>query len=318
MSDNEELQEVSDAELESMISKESDDNSSQADSLGNEDLSSLGSNDELDLPNPISKNKTNDPSYNLPPADITSNLPSTTLKEKNTTNEEVDSNASSDVESEVGSESESEVGSDVDSEVGSDVDSEVGSDVDSEAGSEAESEAGSEAESDAENTDNSSLKKIDSLPQKSKSKSKSKSKEIVSQFNYYESSDDESSNLDSKFDIENLNDFLTDFHPESKQHNYDEIYVLSQVVRNPEGIIVDDFHKTMPILTKYEKARILGQRAKQINSGNKPFIEIDKHILDGYLIAEEELNQKKLPFIIRRPIPGGSSEYWRLEDLEIL
>ena len=310
MSDNEELQEVSDAELESMISKESDDNSSQADSLGNEDLSSLGSNDELDLPNTISKNKTNDPSYNLPPADITSNLPNTTLKEKNTTNEEVDSNASSDVESEVGSESESEVGSDVDSE--------VGSDVDSEAGSEAESEAGSEAESDAENTDNSSLKKIDSLPQKSKSKSKSKSKEIVSQFNYYESSDDESSNLDSKFDIENLNDFLTDFHPESKQHNYDEIYVLSQVVRNPEGIIVDDFHKTMPILTKYEKARILGQRAKQINSGNKPFIEIDKHILDGYLIAEEELNQKKLPFIIRRPIPGGSSEYWRLEDLEIL
>ena len=74
----------------------------------------------------------------------------------------------------------------------------------------------------------------------------------------------------------------------------------------------------MPILTKYEKARILGQRAKQINSGNKPFVEIDKHILDGYLIAEEELNQKKLPFIIRRPIPGGSSEYWRLEDLEIL
>ena len=302
MSDNEELQEVSDAELESMISKESDDNSSQTDSLGNEDLSSLGSNDELDLPNTISKNNTNDPSSNLPPADITSNLPSTTLKEKNTTNEEVDSNASSDVESEVGSESESEVGSDVDSEVGSDVDS----------------EAGSEAESDAENTDNSSLKKIDSLPQKSKSKSKSKSKEIVSQFNYYESSDDESSNLDSKFDIENLNDFLTDFHPESKQHNYDEIYVLSQVVRNPEGIIVDDFHKTMPILTKYEKARILGQRAKQINSGNKPFVEIDKHILDGYLIAEEELNQKKLPFIIRRPIPGGSSEYWRLEDLEIL
>ena len=74
----------------------------------------------------------------------------------------------------------------------------------------------------------------------------------------------------------------------------------------------------MPILSKYEKARILGQRAKQINSGNKPFIDMDKPILNGYLIAEEELNQKKLPFIIRRPIPGGASEYWRLEDLEVL
>ena len=82
--------------------------------------------------------------------------------------------------------------------------------------------------------------------------------------------------------------------------------------------IVDAIHKTMPFLTKYEKTRILGQRAKQLNQGAPPMIPVDKKIIDGYLIAQLELQQKALPFIIRRPLPGGKSEYWRLADLEII
>lgn len=131
-----------------------------------------------------------------------------------------------------------------------------------------------------------------------------------------EDSDDEA--LDNKFEIEGLNDFLAKYHPESKQHNYDEIYALSEVIRDSKGIIIDDLHKTLPIMSKYEKTRILGQRAKQLNSGNKPFVTVPKNIMDGYLIAQEELMQKKLPFIIRRPLPSGGSEYWRIKDLEIL
>ena len=129
-------------------------------------------------------------------------------------------------------------------------------------------------------------------------------------------SDDEA--LDNKFEIEGLNEFLANYHPETKQHNYDEIYALSKVVRDSNGIIIDDLHRTLPIMSKYEKTRILGQRAKQLNSGNKPFVSVPKNIMDGYLIAQEELKQKKLPFIIRRPLPNGGSEYWRIKDLEIL
>jgi DNA-directed RNA polymerase I, II, and III subunit RPABC2 len=81
---------------------------------------------------------------------------------------------------------------------------------------------------------------------------------------------------------------------------------------------MDDLHKTIPFLTKYEKARVLGQRAKQINSGSKPFIKVPDNVIDGYVIGELELQQKKIPFIIRRPIPGGGSEYWKLSDLEII
>jgi hypothetical protein len=40
--------------------------------------------------------------------------------------------------------------------------------------------------------------------------------------------------------------------------------------------------------------------------------------VDGYIIAELELREKKIPFIIRRPIPGGGCEYWSIRDLEIV
>ena len=112
--------------------------------------------------------------------------------------------------------------------------------------------------------------------------------------------------------------YIATYHPESLSHNYDEIQTLSRVVRNSAGIIVDDLHRTIPIMTKYEKTRILGQRAKQLNEGAPAFIKIDSTVIDGYLIAVKELEQKKTPFIIRRPLPNGGSEYWRVQDLEIL
>jgi len=121
-----------------------------------------------------------------------------------------------------------------------------------------------------------------------------------------------------KFDKDLRNDYLVNFHPESLIQNYDEIYNLARVVRDPNGVIVDNLHKTLPMLTKYEKTRILGQRAKQINNGATPFIKVPEGIIDGYLIALKELEEKKIPFIIRRPLPNRGSEYWHIEDLEII
>jgi hypothetical protein len=36
------------------------------------------------------------------------------------------------------------------------------------------------------------------------------------------------------------------------------------------------------------------------------------------LIAEKELLEKRLPFIVRRPIPNGKFEYWNVNDLEMI
>ena len=136
----------------------------------------------------------------------------------------------------------------------------------------------------------------------------------------YESDADEDQEDDylQKFDRELRENYILEQHPESISHNYDEIYNLAKVQRNKDNIIVDDLHKTIPMLTKYEKTRILGQRAKQINNGARPLIPITPNMIDGYLIALKELEEKKIPVIIRRPLPNGASEYWHLRDLEIL
>ena len=135
---------------------------------------------------------------------------------------------------------------------------------------------------------------------------------------YDEDSDDDDENYLQKFEQINKKELITNHHPELITHNNDEVETLCQVVRNEQGVIVDPLHKTVPFLTKYEKARILGERAKQINMGAKPLIEIGPEVIDGYLIALKEFEQKKIPFIIKRPIPNGGCEYWKFKDLEVM
>jgi len=142
-----------------------------------------------------------------------------------------------------------------------------------------------------------------------------------SEFNDDEDQDEEEDDDEfylQKFDENTQKKIIADFHPELQSHNYDEIDVLSRVIRDENGNIIDPLHKTLPFITRYEKARILGERAKQINSGAKPFVELEPNIIDGYVIALKEFELKKIPFIIKRPLTNGSVEYWKFEDLEIL
>jgi DNA-directed RNA polymerase I, II, and III subunit RPABC2 len=75
--------------------------------------------------------------------------------------------------------------------------------------------------------------------------------------------------------------------------------------------------RTIPFLTKYEKARIIGKRAMQISKGSPPLVEIGD--LESPIdIAKKELMERKIPFIIRRPLPDGSYEDWRVDELRIL
>jgi DNA-directed RNA polymerase subunit K/omega len=111
---------------------------------------------------------------------------------------------------------------------------------------------------------------------------------------------------------------IANHHPELIIHNYDEVEALSVVVRDERGVVIDPLHRTLPFISKYERTRILGERAKQINDGAKPFVEVDPSMIDGYLIALKEFDEKKLPFILRRPLCNGASEYWKLKDLEYI
>ena len=107
-------------------------------------------------------------------------------------------------------------------------------------------------------------------------------------------------------------------HNECLHKNFNEIKELCKVTRNKDGVIIDEMHKTIPLLTKYEKTKILGMRVKQLNNGAQPYIPRNEKIIDNYVIALIELEQKKIPFIIQRPLPNNNFEYWKLHDLDIL
>jgi len=133
-----------------------------------------------------------------------------------------------------------------------------------------------------------------------------------------EDDDEDGNQYLKKFDKDLRHNYILHYHPETTILNCDEISSMTKVVRNNDGIIIDDLHKTNPYLTKYEKAKILGVRAKQINENSPIFINVPENIIDGYLIAELELKEKKTPFIIQRPLPNGGSEYWNISDLEFI
>ena len=71
---------------------------------------------------------------------------------------------------------------------------------------------------------------------------------------------------------------------------------------------------TNPLLTKYEKARILGVRATQISKGAKPTIDIGD-MKDALKIAEHEFKHGDIPLIIRRHLPDGGYEDWTLKEV---
>ena len=169
-----------------------------------------------------------------------------------------------------------------------------------------------EDDEDDENNDNN----IDILHDQSKNDNISENIKT-----FYISDDDEDSddeNYLQKFQDNIHENIIEEFHPELKSHNYEEINNLSKVTRNQDGEIIDPLHKTLPFITKYEKARVIGERSKQINAGAKPLIVVEPNIIDGYLIALKEFEEKKTPFIIKRPLPNGGCEYWKLSDLEVL
>jgi DNA-directed RNA polymerase I, II, and III subunit RPABC2 len=158
---------------------------------------------------------------------------------------------------------------------------------------------------------------IEKKPVKQSNKTnKPKKTQLIVEDDDDEYDDEYDENYLQKFDNELIKTYVSEFHPECLNHNYEEILKLSVVTKDGDGIIIDPLHRTIPYLTKYEKTRILGQRSKQIESGAKPLVKVPENVIDSYVIAELELREKKIPFVIRRPIPGGACEYWNLKDLE--
>jgi len=72
---------------------------------------------------------------------------------------------------------------------------------------------------------------------------------------------------------------------------------------------------TLPLITKFEYSKIKSIRVTQLSNNSNPFIETNLDNIEE--IADEEIKQLKLPFIIKRNLPNGDYELWRLSELAI-
>lgn len=136
-------------------------------------------------------------------------------------------------------------------------------------------------------------------------------------------------NESDEYTEENAIEDLSDIKPELKklyqQHPECNLDYVEQVIPKlfvqtvpAIGNKVDQNHRTYPFVTNYEKTKIIGLRSNQLSKGAVPLIPVPKHVTDVRDIARLEFAQKRLPFIIKRPLPNGTFEYWRLIDLMII
>ena len=108
-----------------------------------------------------------------------------------------------------------------------------------------------------------------------------------------------------------------------------EIDKECEIIRNREIITKDLPHKKVeitskdgqivigpPMLTRFEKARIMGARALQLSLGAPVFIEIPKNATTSLEIAMEELKQKVIPIVIKRTLPNGDYQNLPLDKFE--
>jgi DNA-directed RNA polymerase I, II, and III subunit RPABC2 len=135
------------------------------------------------------------------------------------------------------------------------------------------------------------------------------------------------------FEDDNDEEFTNeeDFGDELVEENEDQEEVLDENKNEKSTIKSNDFKiltfenviteinnkpkKTIPFLTKFEKARIMGVRLQQLAYGAKPRVSIEG-LNSIQEIVQQELIQRKIPFIIRRTLPNNNYEDWRMEEFK--
>jgi len=116
---------------------------------------------------------------------------------------------------------------------------------------------------------------------------------------------------------------LLKLHPEARIDTIESISMDILLTNVPPSFTnadgqADPKHRSVPYLTQFEKTKILGFRTNQLSQGARPYIAVPQHITDIREIARLELEARRLPIILKRPMPDGTFEKWRLSDLLIL
>lgn len=98
------------------------------------------------------------------------------------------------------------------------------------------------------------------------------------------------------------------------------------------SVVTDDIQKvkqglnapnrSSPLMTKYEFNQLIGLRTTHIARGSPIFVPVDETLnihsnMGLRTIAQKELLEGRLPYIVKRTLPTGKLEYWRVKDLDL-
>ena len=113
------------------------------------------------------------------------------------------------------------------------------------------------------------------------------------------------------------------FDDSEEEGDFDDYFDDDKDIIDNTMYVPDDERITKPILTKFERVRLLSERTAQLAMGAKPMLKGIKlndtqNPHDPKEIAKMELINKVIPIIIIRTLPTGRKEKWRLKELAIL
>ena len=79
---------------------------------------------------------------------------------------------------------------------------------------------------------------------------------------------------------------------------------------------------TREYFTKYEYTALLATRAQQLSEGAKPLVSLDglktSDPMFVWNVAKREIENRKLPFIVRRQMPDATAEFWSAQEMEVM
>jgi DNA-directed RNA polymerase subunit K/omega len=128
----------------------------------------------------------------------------------------------------------------------------------------------------------------------------------------------ETESLDETKQIKRDDNCVYDFADNDDEDEYNNDFAdEDDINKNTMDIIMPPEERiTKNTMTLYERVRILGTRAKQLSGGAKPLIS-GADDMNPKEIAKLELKHKMTPFKIRRILPNGDIEEWKISELNI-
>lgn len=129
----------------------------------------------------------------------------------------------------------------------------------------------------------------------------------------FKADDDEGDELDDETCLYNIKKKIKSQILETDEFD-DDLFEDEKIVQT-KRIVKPEDRITKPILTKYERVRLLSERRKQLVLGAKPMIKVDRSVSEKD-IASLELKAKVIPLIIIRTLPNGDIEHWKIDELD--